>query len=173
MPDSLASPPLRWTILVYRIPPHPTRLRLTIWRRLQKMGALYLQDGVTLLPDRDDLTENMTYVAQAIQDIGGECDLFAASPLLPNENETLIQRFRKQADRSVSELAERLNELESHLEDKLGAEALISLEETLRRERTALLRLKAIAHFGSEELETLENRLDALRERLLTHSEGE
>src|SRR5437899_2513667 len=48
----MATESQKWTLLVYRIPAQPTRLRLQIWRRLQKMGALYLQNAVCLLPSR-------------------------------------------------------------------------------------------------------------------------
>lgn len=161
----------RWTILVYRIPPHPTKLRLAIWRRLQKLGALYLQDGVTLLPDRDDLTENVTYIAQAIQELGGECHLFAASTLLPNEAEVLIGKFREQVGKGLSEISTRLDALEIALDDKLGADELGALEESLRRERTAFLRLKATAHFCSDEGTTLESHLEELRQRLAVQTE--
>ena len=162
----------RWTILVYRIPPHPTKLRLAIWRRLQKLGALYLQDGVTLLPDRDDLTENVTYIAQSIQDVGGECHLFAASTLLPKETEALIGKFREQAAKGFSEISTRLDALETALDDKLGADELIALEESLRRERTAFLRLKTPAHFGSDEGTAQESRLEELRGQLAVQTKG-
>lgn len=167
MPDTAS-----WTILVYRIPPHPTKLRLAIWRRLQKLGALYLQDGVTLLPDRDDLTENVTYIAQAIQEVGGECHLFAASTLLPNETQVLIGKFREQAAKGLSEIGERLDALEIALDDKLGAEELIAAEEVLRRERTTFLRLKTTAHFGSDEDAAIEGHLEELRQRLVAQTEG-
>ena len=162
----------RWTILVYRIPPHPTKLRLAIWRRLQKLGALYLQDGVTLLPDRDDLTENVTYIAQAIQEFGGECHLFAANTLLPNEAKVLIGKFREQAAKGMSEIMQRLDALEIALDDKLGADELATLEESLRRERTTFLHLKTTAHFGSDESAILESRLEELRGRLAVQMEG-
>jgi hypothetical protein len=30
-----------WAVLVYKISPHPTRLRALVWRRLQRCGAIY------------------------------------------------------------------------------------------------------------------------------------
>ena len=39
-----------WLILVYKIPPEPSRYRLGVWRKLKAEGAIYLQNGVAALP---------------------------------------------------------------------------------------------------------------------------
>ena len=40
----------RWLLLIYRVPPEPTRLRSTVWRRIKSLGAIYLQNSVAALP---------------------------------------------------------------------------------------------------------------------------
>src|SRR5689334_16135150 len=94
-----------WTLLVYKIPPQPTRLRLQIWRRLQKMGALYLQDAVCLLPALPEHTENMQYVAAAIEEMGGACFLFEAGSMLPTDRGDIETQFRQLADARLDEIA--------------------------------------------------------------------
>jgi DNA-binding transcriptional regulator PaaX len=39
-----------WLLLIYRVPPEPTRLRATVWRRIKSLGAIYLQNSVAALP---------------------------------------------------------------------------------------------------------------------------
>jgi hypothetical protein len=39
-----------WLILIYKIPPEPSRLRAGVWRKLKAAGAIYLQNGVAALP---------------------------------------------------------------------------------------------------------------------------
>jgi hypothetical protein len=34
-----------WFVLVYKLPPEPTRLRASVWRKLKAAGAVYLQNG--------------------------------------------------------------------------------------------------------------------------------
>src|ERR1044071_3287688 len=87
-----------WILLIYRIPAQPTRLRLWIWRKLQRMGALYLQNAACILPARPDLIENMQYVADAIEEMGGTCHLFRASAALPGSTERIRYEFRDMAD---------------------------------------------------------------------------
>ena len=44
---------LEWLLLTYKIAPEPARLRVSVWRKLKGMGAVYLQGGVCLLPKTD------------------------------------------------------------------------------------------------------------------------
>jgi hypothetical protein len=39
-----------WLLLVYRVPPEPTRLRAAVWRRIKSLGAIYLQNSAAALP---------------------------------------------------------------------------------------------------------------------------
>src|ERR1051326_6131979 len=92
-----------WTLLIYKIPTQPSRLRLLIWRKLQAMGGLYVQNAACLLPSRPDLNENMQYIAARIEEMGGSCYLFSASALLPGSAERLIEEFRAQAGSHLDE----------------------------------------------------------------------
>src|SRR2546427_11838557 len=99
---------MRWTILVYRIPANPSRLRLQIWRKLQRTGALYLQNAACILPARPDLDENMQYIAAAIEEMGGTAHLFTAKMPLPGADERIITEFRALADGRLEEIVARL-----------------------------------------------------------------
>src|SRR5438445_12685571 len=88
----------QWMLLVYKIPTQPTRLRLQIWRKLQRMGAVYLQDAVCLLPSRPELDENMQYGAENIQEMGRTCHLFSARATLPGWPQQVPKDFRAPAD---------------------------------------------------------------------------
>jgi hypothetical protein len=160
--------PNTWTLLIYRIPAQPTRLRLAIWRRLQKMGVVYLQDAVCLLPDRPDLTENMTYVAATIEEMGGTCHLFAASTLLPGGDDGITALFRAQFDAQLDEIVTRLDTVQQTLLAADQPEDIERAEEELKRERIAYLRARKFAFFGGspEREAAVEDRLDRLKKAL-------
>src|SRR5947209_3538589 len=155
-----------WTVLVYRIPTQPSRLRLLIWRKLQAMGALYLQNAACLLPSRPDLDENMQYIAAQIEEMGGSCYLFSASPLLPGSTERLVEEFRAQADSHLDEIIERLDEISAALEGAASPSALERAEGELKRERVAYLRARRLAYFGATNEAEVDARLDALKRSL-------
>ncbi|HZO88178.1 MAG TPA: Chromate resistance protein ChrB [Chthonomonadaceae bacterium] len=165
----MADLPNDWTLLVYKIPAHPTRLRLQIWRKLQRMGALYLQNAVCLLPARPDLVENMHYMAAAIEEMGGTCHLFAASALLPGEAQRLAQEFRALADSNLEEIIGRLEKIGAELEAAASPAALERAEEELKRERIAYLRARRLAYFGSTREAEVDARLEALKRALDEH----
>jgi len=42
--------PIEWLILIYKVPTEPSRLRVSVWRRLKGLGAIYLQSSAAALP---------------------------------------------------------------------------------------------------------------------------
>jgi hypothetical protein len=156
-------PPHTWTLLVYRIPSQPSRLRLQIWRKLQRMGALYLQDAVCVVPARPDLDENMQYIAEAIAEMGGTYHLFKASAFFPEGDTRLADGFRDLADTTFEEIKERIAAAQVSLTEAANLTSLEAAEEELKRERVAYLRAKRLAYFGSDKEAVVEKQLDTLR----------
>lgn len=155
-----------WTLLVYRVPPQPSRLRLQIWRKLQQMGVLYLQDAVCLVPARPDLTENMQYIAQMVEEMRGTYHLFTASPLLTGGAERLADGFRSLADSRLDEIIERLDKAQATLQEADDPAIVDRIEEELKRERVAYLRARRLAYCGSTQEAVVEAGLDALQQAL-------
>src|SRR5438445_430154 len=58
-----------WLILTYKVPPEPAAKRIALWRRLKGMGAVYLQNGVCLLPKTDDHVRRLKMLENDIAEI--------------------------------------------------------------------------------------------------------
>jgi len=155
-----------WTLLVYKIPTQPSRLRLLIWRKLQAMGALYIQNAACLLPARHDLDENMQYIAAQIEEMGGSSYLFAADTRLPGGEDRLTAEFRDQADERLEEIVDRLDKVSARLEHAASPSALERAEGDLKRERVAYLRARRLAYFGSTKEAEVDARLETLKRSL-------
>ena len=162
----MVEPTHNWILLIYKIPTQPTRLRLQIWRKLQAMGALYLQNAVCLLPSRPDLDENLHYIAQMIEEMGGTCFLFSATSLLPGGDARLIGDFQAMANSQVTEIARRLEAIQARLEAAASLSELERVEADLKRERISYLRARRQAYFGSAHEAEVDERLDALKHDL-------
>jgi hypothetical protein len=48
----------RWLLLIHQIPPKPEYLRVKIWRRMQRIGAVAVKNSVYVLPKNEEALED-------------------------------------------------------------------------------------------------------------------
>lgn len=99
-----------WLVLVYRVPSDPSSNRVGIWRDLKRIGALYLQQCVCVVPDLAEPRAALTAVRERVTALGGSSNLFAAPSLPADEEAALIAGFR---DLSAQQYAEIVEECET------------------------------------------------------------
>lgn len=153
-------------LVVYKLPPQPTRLRIQAWRRLQSVGAVYLQDGVAALPNRPDLDENSRYLASSIIEAGGIAILLRASGMGENDEAEIEAKFRVAADSRMEELLGNLDRIDDRLSELGSLDSLAKLDEALKRERLAYLKARRLNYFGSELEPEVDLRLKELTARV-------
>lgn len=95
-----------WVLLVYRVPTEPATHRVTIWRTLKRMGALYLQQCVCILPAIDSVLEEIDRVVARIPEMGGECTIFDIPALRNDDEERITGHFRELRDKEYAEIVE-------------------------------------------------------------------
>ena len=88
----------RWLLLLYRVPPEPTANRVSVWRKLKRLGAMLLHDSVWVLPPSPRTIEELRWLAAEIRERGGEAMLWEASLGLDSTDEDLIRQFLAQVD---------------------------------------------------------------------------
>ena len=70
-----------WLVLIYRVPPEPTRLRSTVWRRIKSLGAIYLQNSAAALPASAATERALRKLRREIIDMSGTAVLLSCSVL--------------------------------------------------------------------------------------------
>ncbi|MFL6623220.1 MAG: Chromate resistance protein ChrB [Sulfurifustis sp.] len=93
-----------WLLLAYKVPRAPTVNRVTIWRKLRRLGAMLLNDAAWVLPATPATAEQLQWLATEIKEMGGECTLWQAELLLDEQEEELIRRFHAQVDEPYRKL---------------------------------------------------------------------
>lgn len=88
-----------WLQISYKVPSDPATRRVALWRRLKGMGAVYLRDGVCLLPKTDDHLRRLRIIEHEIDGMGGQAVLLEATGLDRVQDERVVQRFN--ADRNA------------------------------------------------------------------------
>ena len=70
-----------WLLLIYRVPPEPTRLRSTVWRRIKSLGAIYLQNSAAALPASAASERALRKLRREILDMSGTAVLLSCEVL--------------------------------------------------------------------------------------------
>src|SRR6266542_594121 len=86
-----------WILLSSRLPREPSRLRLAVWRRLKRLGAVLLHDAVWVLPADAKTREAFEWLAEEIGEQGGTAFVWEALSLDEPQNR---ERVRLAAPRS-------------------------------------------------------------------------
>src|SRR5258705_355143 len=87
-----------WILLIHQLPPRPTNLRVRIWRKLQKLGAVAIKNSVYVLPATEQAHEDFQWLKQEIESAGGEAAVFRAGSVEGATDEEIIVAFRTARD---------------------------------------------------------------------------
>jgi hypothetical protein len=105
-----------WLLLHYKLPPEPSALRVSVWRKLKRLGAVLVQDAVWALPKDNRTLEQFQWLAAEIVEIGGEAALWDAQPAFSGNEEALVRQFLQQVDDPYAEILKQLAKHAPNLE---------------------------------------------------------
>src|SRR5438132_4488620 len=86
---------MRWLMLLMSLPPTPTRHRVGVWRKLQRMGAVRLRGSAWILPETPETTELFQWLVQEIQSFRGEATLLRVDRIEPMTDDEINGLFHK------------------------------------------------------------------------------
>src|SRR3989441_8063730 len=72
---------MRWLMLLMSLPPTPTRHRVGVWRKLQRMGAVRLRGSAWILPETPETTELFQWLVQGVETFRGAATLLHVDPI--------------------------------------------------------------------------------------------
>jgi hypothetical protein len=131
-----------WLLCSYRLPREPTRLRLAVWRRLKRVGAVMMHDGLWVLPNDAKTREDFEWLAEEIEEKGGSVMLWEARSLPGGQDSTVVLKFRAEAEERYASIAHAAKKLAATGKRRGSAwslekamQQLRGLERTLRLER--------------------------------------
>lgn len=129
-----------WLLLTYKVPPEPATKRVALWRRVKGMGAVYLQNGVCLLPKTDDHTRRLKMIENEIAGMGGEAVILETIALDRAQEEKVVARFRADRDDQYREFLGRCADFEKEIAKEIAINKFTYAE--LEEEDTDLKKLQ-------------------------------
>src|SRR6266702_3946592 len=93
-------------LLIYQVPSQPSAARVSIWRELQRIGALYLQQSVCILPTTEPLLHALQKISERITELDGNYHLLPLTSLPEEEERKIIEGFVAQSNLQYDEIIE-------------------------------------------------------------------
>jgi hypothetical protein len=178
-----------WLLLIYRVPSEPSYKRVAVWRDLKRIGALYLQQCVCIVPRRRALRTALTGVRDKITTLGGTSNLFEIPRVSAEDDAALITGFRDLIAKQYAEIVEEcetkfVKEVEfEHFRQNYSFAEAEEIAHDLEKLRVWFARVQAQDWFGApgrEDVATwiqrceqlLEDFYSAVHARVMAHASG-
>jgi hypothetical protein len=161
-----------WLLLIHNIPPKPDYLRVKIWRRLQRIGAVAIKNSVYVMPRSEQAAEDLQWTVREITAGGGEASICEADFVHGLSDDEVQALFRAARDADYTALAREARAVGQRIRagSKAAAATVQELEPVVTRLRRRLDEIAAIDFFDSLGRQTAEGLVANLERRLRPES---
>jgi hypothetical protein len=152
---------LEWVLLAYRLPREPSNPRVVLWRKLRRLGAVQVVDGLVALPADARTKEQMDWLADEVISLGGEATTWVARL-------TSVRQERSLAQRMASAIGGEYEAVAAAAEAALADDPVVR-RRTLARLRRELHRVGQRDYFPPKERERARRAVERLAEATTTN----
>jgi hypothetical protein len=162
---------LSWLVFTYSLPAKSSSPRVTLWRRLRRIGAIALR-GVQVLPEQDDCLEALQWLAQEVQQAKGESLIMRVAEFEGMSDSDVATKFREARQLDYADLSQKLDDFEQTFaegEVKSGNKVIQETLEKLYKQHGEIQRIDFLA---CPEQTHLVKRLHRLKQKVLQPKTG-
>lgn len=161
----------KWLLLAYKVPSDPATKRVALWRKIKALGAIYMQNGVCMLPMSDEIVRRLKILENDVAEMGGESVLLETAALDPAQEEKVVARFRADRDEHYREFLGECAKFEKEIAKEISIEKFTyaELEEEdgeLRKLQDWLEKIGKLDFYGASLAPEAVDRLKACEELL-------
>jgi hypothetical protein len=156
---------LSWLLFFYTLPSKPVRNRMTIWRKLLKVGALPFKGSVYILPYNEEHYEFLTWLVSEVLSLKGEGSFVRVEKIETIDNQQTISLFNEQREAAYQRILKEIDEIERKLSGtKIGgaSQDKKKLAKQIRKSQRDFEDIKKIDFFFSKRGLEVEKRLDRI-----------
>jgi hypothetical protein len=141
-------------LLAYRLPREPSTPRIAIWRKLKRLGATQLLDGLVALPLDSRNRERLEWLAEEVTEAAGEGTIWVGELGSAAQERELVARMSEAVAGEYRAVIEEAA--------KLRAQAHGRRRRSLSRLRRELRRIRARDYFPPPERELARQAVEQL-----------
>jgi len=104
-----------WIVINYTLPREPSRVRVAVWRKLKKVGAVNMQQSMWILPQSDKNFAVLNEIKEDVCQNAGEAFVMRSS-VDENSQAVIIQKFNMARDEEYTELLEQCSDFLAEIE---------------------------------------------------------
>src|SRR4029079_19587140 len=123
----------------YRIPREPSTPRISVWRKLRRLGAVQILDGLVALPCDARTKERLEWIADEVVEAGGEASIWMSHPATKAQERMLVALMAEDVDTAYDAIVE---EAKAALDESSGRQ-----RRTLARQRRELQAVRQRDYF--------------------------
>lgn len=105
----------QWLVISYTLPREPSRVRVSIWRKLKKIGAVNIQQSLWFLPLSEENESVFRGIEKEVEKNGGEAVLLSSAADDDN-NKAIIDKFNEARNEEYGELLEQCGDFFKEIE---------------------------------------------------------
>ena len=145
---------ISWVLLAYRLPREPSTPRSALWRKLRRLGAVQVLDGLAALPLDARNREQLEWLADEVVEAGGEATIWVGELGSAAQERELAARM---AEAVAVDYRALIKQAAAAREQPAGQR-----QRTLKRLRRELRRIRARDFFPPPERERAQRALEEL-----------
>lgn len=143
-----------WLLLTYKVPAEPSKVRVSIWRRIRGLGAVYIQNSICVLPMTSEHQRQLRMVQGDIQRAGGDAVLFQTLALDSKQEERVVAYFKHDRDQDYAEFLDKCEDYKREVQKEVKADhytfaELKENDEDLKKLKNWLERIKVLDFYGA------------------------
>ncbi|MCI0398916.1 MAG: chromate resistance protein [Chloroflexi bacterium] len=155
---------MQWVVFSYSLPSGSSSTpRVTLWRRLRRLGAISPTGNAYILPSRDECLEAFQWLAREMTQAGGEALVMHVQQFEGLDEGQLASLFNQARQEEYAAVTEQLDELERQVAASDDPATLQSALDKIQRQYAEIAR---VDYFHSPQGPLVAGQLERLAQRL-------
>lgn len=161
---------MKWVVFSYSLPSKASSSpRVTLWRRLRRLGAVSPTGGTHVLPARGECVEGFQWLAQEIRKSHGQALVMHVEQFDGLTDQQLINLFRSARQEDYGDIASQAAELEKILAEDVDRERHTQAYDILAKLQRQYTDIARIDYFDCPEGNAVEAQLARIARALAPH----